>query len=114
MPALLLQSEAGGMLANGFTVLCLLSSGGVVDRSSGSLPGRPNVVSGVAGTCPRATPVSRRNAVGMAHKRSIRLQCIMSFPTVSLLLFQPSCLVPTGFAPTQSEPLGILLTRAPT
>src|SRR5262249_26798767 len=113
MPALLLQSEAGGMLANGFTVLCLLSSGGGVERSSGSLPGRPNVVSGVAGTCPRATPVTRRSAVGMAHKRSIRLQCMM-FPTVSLLLFQPSCLVPTDLAPTQSEPLGILLTRAPT
>src|SRR5258707_11459639 len=91
MPALLLQSEAGGMLANGFTVLCLLSPGGGVERSSGSLPGRPNVVSGVAGTCPRATPVSRRSAVGMAHKRSIRLQCMMSFPTVSLLLFQPIC-----------------------
>ena len=28
----------------------------------------------------------------MAHKRSIRLQCMMSFPTVSLLLFQPSFL----------------------
>src|SRR6266576_1599337 len=81
MPALLLQSEAGGMLANGFTVLCLLSSGGGVERSSGSLPGRPNVVSGVAGTCPRATPVTRRSAVGMAHKRSIRLQCMMSLPT---------------------------------
>src|SRR5258705_13244352 len=79
------------MLANGFTVLCLLSSGSGVERSSGSLPGRPNVVSGVAGTCPRATPVSRRSAVGMAHKRSIRLQCMMSFPTVSLLLFQPIC-----------------------
>src|SRR6266436_989438 len=91
MPALLLQSEAGGMLANGFTVLCLLSSGSGVERSSGSLPGRPNVVSGVAGTCPRATPVSRRSAVGMAHKRSIRLQCMMSSPTVSLLLFQPIC-----------------------
>src|SRR5258707_14795881 len=91
MPALLLQSEAGGMLANGFTVLCLLSPGGGVERSSGSLPGRPNVVSGVAGTCPRATPVTRRSAVGMAHKRSIRLQCMMSFPTVSLLLFQPIC-----------------------
>src|SRR2546429_180141 len=84
MPALLLQSEAGGMLANGFTVLCLLSSGSGVERSSGSLPGRPNVVSGVAGTCPRATPVTRRSAVGMAHKRSIRLQCMMSFPTVSI------------------------------
>src|SRR5260221_14572269 len=91
MPALLLQSEAGGMLANGFTVLCLLSSGSGVERSSGSLPGRPNVVSGVAGTCPRATPVSRRSAVGMAHKRSIRLQCMMSSPTVSLVLFQPIC-----------------------
>jgi hypothetical protein len=33
----------------------------------------------------------------MAHKRSIRLQCMMSFPTVSLLLFQPSCLVPTDY-----------------
>ena len=28
----------------------------------------------------------------MAHKRSIRLQCMMSFPTVSLLLFRPSFL----------------------
>ena len=28
----------------------------------------------------------------MAHKRSIRLLCMMSFPTVSLLLFQPSFL----------------------
>src|ERR1700730_10311635 len=93
MPALLLQSEAGGMLANGFTVLCLLSSGSGVERSSGSLPGRPTVVSGVAGTCPRATPVSRRSAVGMAHRRGIRLQCMMSFPTVSLLLFQLRCLV---------------------
>src|SRR6516164_5218227 len=92
MPALLLQSEAGGMLANGFTVLCLLSSGSGVERSSGSLPGGPNAVSGVAGTCPRATPVNRRSAVGMAHKRGIRLQCMMSFPTVSLLLFQPSFL----------------------
>src|SRR5262245_61492817 len=91
MPALLLQSEAGGMLATGFTVLCLLSSGSGVERSSGSLPGRPNAVSGVAGTCPRAMPVNRRSAVGMAHKRSIRLQCMMSFPTVSLLLFQPIC-----------------------
>src|SRR5262249_36522492 len=91
MPALLLQSEAGGMLANGLTVLCLLSPGSGVERSSGSFPGRPNAVSGVAGTCPRATPVNRRSA-GMAHKRSIRLQCIMSFPTVSLLLFQPSFL----------------------
>src|SRR5215472_4010240 len=92
MPALLLQSEAGGMLANGLTVLCLLSPGSGVERSSGSFPGRPNAVSGVAGTCPRATPVNRRSAVGMAHKRSIRLQCMMSFPTVSLLLFQPSFL----------------------
>src|SRR5215510_10865802 len=92
MPALLLQSEAGGMLANGFTVLCLLSSGSGVERSSGWLPGRPNAVSGVAGTCPRATPVSRRSAVGMAHKRSVRLQCMLSFPNVSVLLFQPSFL----------------------
>src|SRR5262249_19847093 len=61
-------------------------------RLRGSLAGRPNAVSGVAGTCPRATPVNRRSAVGMAHKRSIRLQCMMSFPTVSLLLFQPSFL----------------------
>src|SRR5260370_36291750 len=97
MPALLLQSEAGGMLANGFTALCLLSSGGGVERSSGSLPGRPNVVSGVAGTCPRATPVSRRSAVGMAHKRSIRLQCMMSLQPFRfccsnpVVLFQPIC-----------------------
>src|SRR5262249_43160166 len=91
MPALLLQSEAGGMLANGLTVLCLLSSGSGVERSRGSLAARPNAASGVAGTCPRAMPVSRRSAVGMAHKRSIRLQSMMSFPTVSLLLFQPSC-----------------------
>src|SRR5260370_2760861 len=104
MPALLLQSEAGGMLANGFTVLCLLSSGGGVERSSGSLPGRPNVVSGVAGTFPRATPVTRRSAVGMAHKRSIRLQCMMSLPTVSLLLFQPSCLFPTDLLPLNQSP----------
>src|SRR6516162_2602609 len=102
MPALLLQSEAGGMLANGFTVLCLLSSGSGVERSSGSLPGRPNAVSGVAGTCPRATPVNRRSAVGMAHKRSIRLQCMMSFPTVSLLLFQ---LVPTDLLRLNQSPL---------
>src|SRR5215472_8617713 len=113
MPALLLQSEAGGMLTNGFTVLCLLSPGRGVERSSGSLPGRPNAGSSVAGTCPRATPVSRRSAVGMAHKRSIRLQCMMSFPTVSLLLFQPSFL----FQPICSDSIrapGILLTRAPT
>ena len=102
MPALLLQSEAGGMLANGFTVLCLLSSGSGVERSSGSLPGRPNAVSDVAGTCPRATPVNRRSAVGMAHKRSIRLQCMMSFPTVSLLLFQ---LVPTDLLRLNQSPL---------
>src|SRR3984893_7922195 len=92
MPALLLHSGGGGVLANGFTVLCLLSSGSGLESSSGSLPGRPNVVSGVAGTCPRATPVSRRSAVGMAHKSGIRLQCVMYFPTVSLLLFQPGCL----------------------
>src|SRR6516164_1483144 len=91
MPALLLQSEAGGMLANGFTVLCLLSPGGGVERSSGSLPGRPNVVSGVAGTCPRATPVSRRSAVGMAHKRSIRLQCMMSDRFASVVPTELSC-----------------------
>src|SRR6266576_3379636 len=102
MPALPLQSEAGSMLANGFTVLCLLSSGGGVERSSGSLPGRPNVVSGVAGTCPRATPVSRRSAIGMAHKRSIRLQCI-SNRFASVVPTELSC--SNRFAPTQSEPL---------
>src|ERR1700737_1262490 len=105
MPALLLQSEAGGMLANGFTVLCLLSSGSGVERSSGSLPGRPNVVSGVGDTCPRAPPGGRRSAVGMAHKRGIRLQCMMSSPTVLLLLFQPSCLVPTDLLRLNQSPL---------
>src|SRR5262245_65139430 len=100
------------MLANGFTVLCLLSPGGGVERSSGSLPGRPNVVSGVAGTCPRATPVSRTSAVGMAHKRSIRLQCMMSLPTVSLLLFQPSCLVPTDLLRSIRAPWHFVDARA--
>ena len=50
------------MIANGFTVLCLLSSGGGVERSSGSWPGRPNVVSGVAGTCPRASRQTHHEA----------------------------------------------------
>src|SRR5258708_24076740 len=97
MPALLLQSEAGGMLANGFTVLCLLSSGGGVERSSGSLPGRPNVVLGVAGTCPRAPPLNRGSALRLAHKRRIRRPTMIALPIVSPRVFQPRCLVLTHF-----------------
>ena len=41
----------------------------------------------------------------MAHERSIRLQCMMSLPTVSLLLFQPSCLVPTDLLRLNQSPL---------
>ena len=43
----------------------------------------------------------------MAHKRSIRLQCMMSFPTVSLLLFQPSFL----FKPICSLPVELGMDR---
>src|SRR5262244_1692873 len=105
MPALLLQSEAGGMLATGFTVLCLLSSGSGVERSSGSLPGRPNAVSGVVGTCPRATPVNRRSAVGMAHKRSIRLQCMMSFSNRFASVVPTEFLVQTDLLRLNQSPL---------
>src|SRR5260370_39449618 len=95
MPALLLQSEAGGMLANGFTVLCLLSSGGGVERSSGSLPGRPNVVSGVAGPFPRAAPPSPGGARRIGPQRRTLLPCIV-FP-LCLLCFHPVFFFPTIF-----------------
>ena len=94
------QRSFRGLLADPFSTNSSVETG----KSAGSA--QPNRSQDSRGPpTPRATPVSRRSAIGMAHKRSIRLQCMMSFPSVSLLLFQPSCLVPTDLLRLNQSPL---------